>query len=46
MVAMKNANKASKDLIEELTLTANQARQAGITRELAEISAAKLAMEG
>jgi F-type H+-transporting ATPase subunit gamma len=46
MVAMRNANQASHDLIDELTLTANQARQAGITRELAEISAAKLAMEG
>jgi F-type H+-transporting ATPase subunit gamma len=46
MVAMRNANQASKDLIDELTLSANQARQAGITRELAEISAAKLAMEG
>jgi F-type H+-transporting ATPase subunit gamma len=46
MVAMRNANQASEDLIDELTLSANQARQAGITRELAEISAAKLAMEG
>lgn len=46
MVAMRNANEASSDLIDDLTLSANQARQAGITRELAEISAAKLAMEG
>lgn len=46
MVAMRNANQAAKDLIDELTLSANQARQAGITRELSEISAAKLAMEG
>ncbi len=46
MVAMRNANEASKDLIDELVLSANQARQSGITRELAEISAAKLAMEG
>jgi F-type H+-transporting ATPase subunit gamma len=46
MVAMRNANQASKDLSDDLTLTANQARQSGITRELAEISAAKLAMEG
>lgn len=46
MVAMKNANQAASDLIDDLTLSANQARQAGITRELAEISAAKLAMEG
>lgn len=46
MVAMKNANQSAKDLIDELTLSANQARQAGITRELSEISAAKIAMEG
>lgn len=45
MVAMRNANEASTDLIDELQLTYNQARQAGITRELSEISAAKLAME-
>lgn len=46
MVAMRNANQASKELIDELQLSYNQARQAGITRELSEISAAKLAMEG
>lgn len=45
MVAMRNASQAANDLIEELALTYNQARQASITRELAEISAAKLAME-
>lgn len=46
MVAMKNANDAADELMEDLTLSYNQARQAGITRELSEISAAKLAMEG
>jgi F-type H+-transporting ATPase subunit gamma len=46
MVAMRNANQSASDLIDELTLSANQARQAGITRELSEISAAKIAMEG
>jgi F-type H+-transporting ATPase subunit gamma len=46
MVAMRNANTSASDLIDELTLSANQARQAGITRELSEISAAKIAMEG
>jgi F-type H+-transporting ATPase subunit gamma len=46
MVAMKNANQSANDLIDELTLSANQARQANITRELSEISAAKIAMEG
>ena len=46
MVAMRNANEAAGDLIDDLSLSYNQARQAGITRELSEISAAKLAMEG
>jgi len=46
MVAMRNANEASSELIDDLQLSYNQARQAGITRELSEISAAKLAMEG
>jgi F-type H+-transporting ATPase subunit gamma len=46
MVAMRNANEASSDLIDDLELSYNQARQSGITRELSEISAAKLAMEG
>jgi F-type H+-transporting ATPase subunit gamma len=46
MVAMRNANEAASDFIDELQLSYNQARQAGITRELSEISAAKLAMEG
>jgi F-type H+-transporting ATPase subunit gamma len=46
MVAMRNANEAAGDLIDDLTLSGNQARQSGITRELSEISAAKLAMEG
>ena len=46
MVAMRNANDAAGELIDDLTLSYNQARQANITRELAEISAAKLAMEG
>jgi F-type H+-transporting ATPase subunit gamma len=45
MVAMKNASTAAGDLIDDLSLTFNQARQAGITKELSEISAAKLAME-
>jgi F-type H+-transporting ATPase subunit gamma len=46
MVAMRNANEAATDLVDDLELSYNQARQAGITRELSEISAAKLAMEG
>jgi F-type H+-transporting ATPase subunit gamma len=39
MVAMKSASDNAKDLIGDLTLTFNGARQAAITQELAEISA-------
>ena len=39
MLAMHNATDAATDMIEALTLAFNQARQAGITAELAEISA-------
>ncbi|MEX2054812.1 MAG: ATP synthase F1 subunit gamma [Candidatus Andersenbacteria bacterium] len=39
MMAMKNASDNAKDIIEDLTLTYNGARQAAITQELAEISA-------
>ncbi len=39
MMAMKNASDNAKDLASGLTLTFNSARQAGITQELAEISA-------
>ncbi|RJO59428.1 ATP synthase F1 subunit gamma [Candidatus Parcubacteria bacterium] len=45
MVAMRNANDAAGELIDDLTLTYNQARQAGITREIAEISAGRAALE-
>ncbi len=38
MIAMKNATDSAKTMIEELTLYYNQARQAGITQEIAEIS--------
>lgn len=44
MVAMKNATDAANDLISDLTLSYNQLRQAGITRELTEISAGRLAI--
>ncbi len=40
MVAMRNANDAAKDLIDGLTLSYNKERQAAITREVTEISAA------
>jgi len=39
MVAMKNATENAKKLIFELTLSYNKARQAAITKELAEIAA-------
>ena len=39
MVAMKNANEAAGEMIDDLTLVFNKARQAGITREISEISA-------
>lgn len=39
MLAMKNATDNASDLIDDLTLAFNNARQAAITQELAEISA-------
>jgi F-type H+-transporting ATPase subunit gamma len=39
MLAMKNASEAAGEMISDLTLTFNKARQAGITREISEISA-------
>lgn len=44
MVAMKNATDAATDLIDDLSLAYNQLRQANITKELAEISAGRLAL--
>lgn len=44
MVAMRNATDAANDLIDDLTLSFNQARQAGITQDLAEISASRAAL--
>ena len=45
MFAMRNASDAATDMINELTLVYNQARQAGITAELAEISAGAASLE-
>lgn len=45
MLAMKSASDAARDMIDDLTFTFNQARQATITREIAEISAGKAALE-
>lgn len=44
MLAMKNATDAAADMIDDLRLTFNQARQAGITQEIAEISAGRAAL--
>lgn len=45
MLAMKNATDNAKDIIEDLTLEFNTARQAAITQELAEISGGVEAMK-
>lgn len=45
MVAMKNAAENAGDLIDELQLIYNKARQAGITREISEIVAGAAAVE-
>jgi F-type H+-transporting ATPase subunit gamma len=38
MIAMHNATQNAKDIVQSLTLTYNKARQAGITKEILEIS--------
>ena len=45
MVAMKNATDSAGDLIEDLTLTYNQARQEAITNELLDIVTAQKAFQ-
>lgn len=45
MLAMKNASEAAGEMIDSLTFAFNQARQAGITQEIAEISSGKAALE-
>lgn len=42
MLAMRNATDNAKDLVRDLTLSMNKARQAAITKELAEIAAGSL----
>jgi F-type H+-transporting ATPase subunit gamma len=44
MVAMKNASEAAGEMIDDLTLVFNKARQAGITQEISEISAGMASM--
>lgn len=45
MVAMKNATDAAGDIVDDLTLTYNQARQETITKELLDIVTAQKAFE-
>jgi len=45
MVAMKSATDNAKQMIKDLTLEYNKARQAAITAELLEITTAQKAME-
>ena len=44
MVAMKSATDNAKNLVKDLTLEYNKARQAGITNEILEIATAQLAL--
>ncbi|MBI2984762.1 MAG: ATP synthase F1 subunit gamma [Candidatus Kerfeldbacteria bacterium] len=45
MMAMRNATDSAGELIDDLTLTFNQVRQAAITQDLAEISAGRAALD-
>jgi len=45
MMSMKNASEAATDMIKELNLNFNKARQAGITQEIAEIAGGAAALE-
>lgn len=45
MAAMRNASDAASDMIDDLTLSYNQTRQAAITTEIAEIASGKAALE-
>lgn len=44
MMAMRNANESAQEMIEDLSLSFNQARQAGITQEIAEIASGAAAL--
>jgi len=45
MLAMRSASDNAQEMIDDLTFNFNQARQAGITQEIAEISSGKAALE-
>ena len=44
MMAMRNASDAARDMIKELNLNFNKARQAAITQEIAEIAGGAAAL--
>ena len=44
MMAMRNASDSAEDMINELELNFNKARQAGITQEIAEIAGGAAAL--
>jgi len=46
MVAMRNASEAAKDMIQDLTLTYNKARQEMITKEILDLVGGAAALEG
>lgn len=46
MVAMQNATNNANDLVRDLTLTYNKARQASITNEVSEIATGSMALDG
>jgi F-type H+-transporting ATPase subunit gamma len=46
MLAMHNATQNAREVVQELTLTYNKARQAGITTEILEIAAGAEALKG
>jgi F-type H+-transporting ATPase subunit gamma len=46
MVAMRNATNNAKELVQDLTLSYNRARQSNITKEVTEISTGAMALEG
>ena len=45
MMAMRNANESAGEMIQDLTLVFNKARQANITKEISEISAGMASVE-
>jgi F-type H+-transporting ATPase subunit gamma len=45
MMAMKNATENAENLIQNLILSYNKARQEGITKELTELSTTKAVIE-